>query len=36
MEISKTDKDLDILYWLQFRPIPYYFNSFILYPDALA
>ena len=35
-EINKIDEDLDVLHWLWFRPIPYYFDFFILYPDALA
>ena len=36
IKIGEIDEDLDVLYWLWFRPIFYYFNSFILHPDALA
>ena len=36
IEISKTDENLNILYYLWFRLISYHFDSFILCPNALA
>ena len=36
IEIGKTNEDWDVLYWLWFKLIPYYFNFFMFNPDVLA
>ena len=31
IEIDKSKKDLNVLYWLRFRPLLNYFDSFIFH-----